>query len=192
MSYLTELLVSSAKVKNHTGEARDVEDRKLAPRIHLAQKELQEILGETLYALLETAYVGNSTTLGGAGMLALYTSYVSPFLCWKTLEKATLSLRTDAARNGEFERNGNDYATVSFKETDAKRGENRSNAETYQVDMIRYIKNLDDADPIRVAFYTDIDDEPRVKESYRGNIALTRNPWQTGGNVCKPNGRYEC
>lgn len=180
MSYLNHLLVSSAVVKDFTGSADGVEDRKLRPQIILAQHELMQILGETLYEDVDTAHTANATTLGGAGMLTLYTDYLKPFLCWKTIELSAYKLHNEPDRNGHFERNGNDYTSVSAKMVEGRKSQDRSNAELYQGKMIRYIHNLESTDPIRIAFEEDVDDEPRVKKSYPG-VFLTPNKYS--GNV---------
>ena len=188
MSALDYNLITASQVRTNTGKAQGIEDRKLDPAIHDAQDELEQILGVTLYEDVEDAHTANSTTMGGAGMLTLYTQYIVPFISWKAMELAYPDLFAEADRNGVFKRAGNDYQPVTDKELASLQGMCRSRAERFQVKMVRYINNLDDTDAIRVAYEETVDDEPRVTYSSQTGVILKKNDWQTR-NPYKPYSR---
>lgn len=186
MSALDYNLITAAQVRTNTGRAQGIEDRKLDPAIHDAQDELEQILGETLYEDVETAHTANSTTMGGAGMLNLYTQYIVPFLSWKTLENAYPDMFAEADRNGVFKRSGNDYQSVTGRELAELIAKARNRAERFQQKMMRYLNNLSDTDAIKIAFDETVDDEPRVTHSARANVILKRNAWQSRNPYSTP------
>ena len=194
MSWLDTNIITAAQVRDHTGKAKGVEDRKLDPPIHFAQHALEEVLGVTLYALLETAYEANPTTLGGADMLALYGQHCVPFLAWKTMEQAYPDLHSEADRNGVFNKSGNDYTTVSGSVLATLTRVAGSRAEVHQKAMLTYLRNLDTTNAIRIAFDTCVAGEARTTSTTMGGITPVRNPWQDhfdGQSYARHNGCHD-
>lgn len=82
-------------------------------------------------------------------------------------------------RNGVFQKNGQDYSPVDGRTLAALQSVPRSRAENRATEMLRYLKNLDSADPIRVAYDTCVKDEPRTSEiKSTGRISTRISPWQ--------------
>ncbi|MFZ1666687.1 MAG: hypothetical protein WAU08_14870 [Flavobacteriales bacterium] len=181
MSSFSTFIVTGAQVRDISGTSQNVEDKKLRPLLRIAQQAVETALGRTLYALVETAYVANPATLGGAGMLLFYTEYLVPATVWRVMSDAGIDLAVGYDRNGAFERNGNDYNTTSDRRMSAKTGKAEARADNYLIRMVNYVKALDAADPIRAA-YEDTnacDERPNVN---RGNILMRRSYWQDNHN----------
>lgn len=185
MSWDTVLIITAATVKTDTGFAQGVEDAKLKPAIFDAQHALKELLGLTLYGLVETADPVADATLGGnAGLQTLYDEHIRKFLGHKTKELAYPELWGGADRNGVFNRSGNDYNTVDSRGLAMLQAVPRSRAESRAGEMIRYIKNLDSDNAIRVAYDTDVDNEPRTTEVKNTGRIITRiSRWQGNDNT---------
>lgn len=179
MSWNDTNIITAATVKTVTGLAAGVEARKLEPAMRFAQRDVRQLLGETLYALIEVADPVNDDTLGGdADLAALYDDYVQPYLSWKSVERAMPDLWAEPDRNGVFQRNGDNYTTIGASGLNALIAQKRSFAEAYETDMLRYLKNLEGSDPIRVAYDTDVDNEPRTKDTYNARIITRISPRQ--------------
>ena len=86
MSWATVNLITAATVKAKANLAKGAEDRKIDPAIHDAQHALQEILGETLYALVEDADPVADPTLGDADLRTLYDQHIVFFVAFKAKE----------------------------------------------------------------------------------------------------------
>jgi len=179
MSWATTLLLTAATVKEKANLAKGSEDRKIVLGIHDAQHALQEMLGETLYAMVETANPVTDPTLGNAGLRTLYDEHIVWFLAFKTKECSLVEMTGEADRNGVFQKNGQDYSPVDGRLLSALQAVPRSRAENRATEMIRYLKNLDSTDPIRVAYDTNVADEPRTEEiKTTGRISTRISPWQ--------------
>lgn len=185
MSWDTVLLITAATVKTDTAFAQGVEDAKLKPAIFDAQDALQEVLGETLYAMVEAADPVADPTLGGdTGLQTLYDEHIRKYLGHKTKELAYPELWAGADRNGVFQRNGNDYNTVDGRGLAILQAVPRSRAEKRVGKMLHYLKNLDSTDPIRIAYETSVDSEPRTTEvKNTGRIITRRSVWQGNDNT---------
>ena len=181
MSSFSKFLVTGPQVKLVSGTSQNVEDSKLRPLIQIAQQGIETALGRTLYALIEAAYMADPVALGGAGMLLFYTEYFTPAIVWRIMADAGIDLAVGYDRNGNFERNGNDYNTTSDRRMSAKTGKAEARADNYLIRMVDYVKALDATDPIRVAYYdTNVcEDRPKVN---RGNILMRRSYWQENHN----------
>lgn len=180
MSSYSQFIVTGQQVREVSGTSQNVEDRKIQPIIRIAQQGSEQVLGRTLYALVESAYVadagviagGNPTTMGGSGMLLLYSEYLLPSIVFRVMADAGIDLAIDYDRNGEFERNGNDYNTVSDRRMAAKTGKAEARADRYQQRLLDYVRGLEDTDPIKIAFKENEPCEERVKKTYQSNIIL--------------------
>lgn len=179
MSWDTVNIITSATVKTIAGIAQGVEDRKLDTAIHDAQHDLLQTLGETLYAMIEDADPVADPTLGDVDLRTLYDTHVVNFLAWKTKAHAYPDLWAEPDRNGVFQRNANDYTSVSGSVLNTLIAKAQSRAENRQTEMIRYLKNLDADDAIRVAYETCVKDEARITSvKHTGRISTRINPWQ--------------
>ena len=173
MSSFSKFLVTGPQVKLVSGTSQNVEDSKLRPLIQIAQQGIETALGRTLYALIEAAYTADPVTMGGAGMLLFYTEYFTPAIVWRIMADAGIDLAIGHDRNGTFERNGNDYNTTSDRRL--------ARADNYLIRMVDYVKALDSADPIRVAYEDTNACEERPSVN-RGNILMRRSYWQENHN----------
>lgn len=180
MSWATVNLVTAATVKDKANLAKGAEDRKIVEGIHDAQRALQEILGETLYAMVEAADPVSDPTLGAdTGLQTLYNSHIVFYLAFKAKECSMIEMVGEPDRNGVFQKNGQDYSPVDGRTLAALQSVPRSRAENRATEMLRYLKNLDSADPIRVAYDTCVKDEPRTSEiKSTGRISTRISPWQ--------------
>lgn len=180
MSWATVNLITASRAKSVANIAKGAEDRKIDPAIHDAQHALQEILGETLYALVETANPVADPTLGGdAGLQTLYDQHLVFFLAFKAKECSMIEMAGEPDRNGVFQKSGQDYSPADPRLLAQLQSVPRSRAENRATEMIRYLKNLDSADPIRVAYETNVKDEPRTSEiKSTGRISTRISRWQ--------------
>lgn len=175
MSWSDTNIITSSKVKEVCGLDKNVEDRKIDPCIHFAQRDLRQILGRTLYDLVEDADpVGDDTLGGDAGLATLYDEYLKPYLAWKTTEKAYPDFWAEASRNGVFQRNGDNYNTVGASGLNTIIAQKRSFAEAFEKDMIEYLNDLSSTDPIKIAFDTSVNCEPRTKATNTGRIMFPK------------------
>lgn len=182
MSSYSVFIVTGPQVKEICGVSENVEDKKLKPFIRTSQQNIEETVGRTLYALIEAAYVANPATMGGAGMLTLYTEHIAPCIAYRVMADAPMDLTVSYDRNGTFERNGNDYNTTSDRRLGAKTGKAESRADNAQGLLLKYLRGLDDTDPLKIAFKTDVDCEPRVRHTTPGNVILRKSYYQFSHN----------
>lgn len=180
MSWATVNIISSATVREKANIAKGVEDRKIDVAIPDAQLALQQILGETLYALIETADPVADATLGGdAGLRTLYNNHAVWFLAFKTKEFGLAEMWAEPGRRGVHEVNGEGFSTIDGKMFSSVQSVPRSRANNRAEEMIRYIKNLDADNAIRVAYETCVKDEPRTEKINSPSRISTRiSPWQ--------------
>lgn len=176
MSALDTNIISAARVKALTGKAQGVEDRKLDHSIHDAQDALEQILGTTLYALVEAAH----PTFAG-DYVTLYTQYIEPFLAFKTIELSFENLFAEPDRNGVFKKQGQEYVSVTMKELAMLQAKPASRADRFQQKMIKWLKDLDSTNAIRIAYDTDVKCEPRTTRTDSARVSLRRSPWQNQG-----------
>lgn len=179
MSAADSNIITGTQVRDITGRAEGVEDRKLDAAIHEAQHELEQVLGVTLYAEVEAAYEDTPQWDGRADLETLYEGYLRYYLAWKTLENAYPDLYAEPDRNGVFTRSGEDYQSVSVKGLSMLIAKARSRAERWQIDLLRYIRGLDASTAVRVSYDTCVEDEPRVGKTYRGGVVTRMSRWQT-------------
>lgn len=185
MSWDSVYLITAAQVKEITGKSKNIDDDILKVCIQDAQHDLHQVLGHTLYDLVEQADPVADATLGGdTGLATLFNSYAKKYLAWKTLEHSYTDIAYQADRNGVFKRMGNDYTPASGNELNALEGKARSRAESRMAELIRYIEHLTTGDPILEAYNTDVNCEPRTKEVKSGRIITRISRWQY------PDGRY--
>ena len=181
MSRFSKFLVTGPQEKLVYGTSQNGVERKVRPLVQIAQQGIETALGRTLYALIEAAYTADPVTMGGAGMLLFYTEYFTPALVWRIMAGAGIGLGIGHHRNGTFERNGNDYNTTSDRRMSAKTGKAEARADNYLIRMVDYVKALDSADPIRVAYEDTNACEERPSVN-RGNILMRRSYWQENHN----------
>lgn len=175
MSAQSTLIITTARVKEITGQADGVEDRKMGPCMKEAQHALEQILGTTLYALVEAAYptfTGDYDTL--------YDEYIEPFLAYKSVARSFPKTFAEQDRNGVLKRSGanGDFQSVTMKELAMVQADPEGIADNFQGKMLKWLNDLDADNAIKVAFLTDVDCEPRIKRTDRGNVPLRRSRWQ--------------
>ncbi len=179
MSWSDTNIITAATVKTETGAPSDVQDKVIAPVIRFAQRDLRQILGQTLYALVEAGDPVNDATLGAnTGLATLYAQYLKPYLAWKSIEMALPDMGIQMARNGVFERNGDNYSTVGTGRLNTLIGQKRSFAEVYESETLTYLKGLAVTDPVRIAYDTNVECEPRTSATYTGRILSRVSPRQ--------------
>lgn len=170
-------IITPAEVKELTGKATIVKDRKLDPAIHAAQDELEQILGTTLYGDVEASYTDATPWTGRADLLELWNEYLKHFLSWKTLEIAYPDLYAEALNNGVYTRSGEDYQSVSPRQLEVLIASARGHADRWQGKLIRHLSALTSGD-IHVAYATSTSYEVRVVKTYQGGIITRRSRWQ--------------
>jgi hypothetical protein len=180
MSWATTLIISAATVKETANLEQSVEDRKLTDAIRDAQHELKEMLGQTLYDLVEDADPVGDPTLGGdAGLQTLYNEHCKFFLSNKAKEVAYPEMWGSATRNGVHQRSGSDYNSIDSRGLSILQGVPRSRAESYAGELLRYIKGLASDNAIRIAYDTCVQNEPRTTEVKNTGRIITRiSRWQ--------------
>lgn len=174
MGALDTPIITGTVIRTITGKSEGLEDEKLKPAIHEAQHELQQILGETLYGDMEAAYGDSPQWDGRSDLQTLYNDHCKFFLSWKTLENAYPDLYAAPERNGVFTREGKDYKPTSTKWMEVLIAKARSRAEKRQSEMLRYLRNLNDGDAVKVAFNECVKNEPRVGGTYFGGLIARR------------------
>lgn len=172
MSATSTYIITAARVKALTFLADGVDDRKLLAGILDAQHALEQILGVTLYAIIEAAY----PTYTGTAQ-TLYEQYIERFLAWKTKEESFVDLSAEADTNGVFTKSGDGYATVSNTRLADLMRKSGSRAENFQAAMLRYLRNLGATDAIKIAFDANVDCEPRTQKTYRARIVTRKSKW---------------
>ncbi len=178
MSAFDTYLISAARAKAVTA-CGPSPDEKINPWIFEAQHALEEILGSTLYTLLEAGDPANDRTLGGnAGLATLYVQYCERFLAFRTIQLAYPDMMAGAQMNGVFQRNGNDYNTVDPKVFGGLIGGKRSASEVQEIRMLKYLRDLPTTDPIRIAFDANVNCEPRTTTPAIGRISTRKSKWQ--------------
>ena len=88
-------------------------------------------------------------------------------------------------RNGVFQKSGQDYNPVDPRGLAVLQSVPRSRAENRAAEMIRYLKNLDSTNAVRIAYDTCVKDEPRTDTiKHTGRISTRISRWQY------PDGQY--
>lgn len=178
MSAFDTYIITAATAKRMTG-CGPAPDEKINPWIYSAQHALEEILGGTLYTMLEAGNPVTDRTLGGnAGLATLYIQYCERFLAFRSIQLASYDMAAGAQMNGIFQRNGNDYNSLDGKMMGGLIGGKRSESEVQEIRMLKYLRGLDPADPIKIAFNTSASDEPRTTKPTIGRISTRRSKWQ--------------
>lgn len=185
MSWDTVNLISAATVKELTGTDKNVEVAVIEPAIHDAQYALKEVLGETLYALVEAGDPLNDATLGGnTGLATLYVSHCKGVLAWRAKQWSMRESWGGATRNGVHTKSGNDYNTVDPKGLGMLEDVAKNRADNREIELLRYLNNLADTDAVKIAWKTSIKDEPRTTEVKRtGRVSTRLSRWQFEGGV---------
>lgn len=189
MSSADTNIITAQQVKDLTGKAQVIRDRKLDPAIHAAQDELEQILGTTLYALIETAYSDTPQWDGEADLQEFWEDYCRYFLAWKTMEIAYPDLYAEALANGVFTRTSGDMQTIGTKQLEVLISSARNHAARWSGKMLRYLGNLTSGD-IYDAYIVSVSDEPRVTKAYTGGIITRRSRWQNQYGLSYPYDGY--
>lgn len=177
MSSADTNIITPQQVKDLTGKAQVIRDRKLDAAIHAAQDELEQVLGETLYAELETAHGDTPQWDGRADLRALWEDYCRYFLAWKSMEVVYPDLYAEALANGVFTRSGGDMQTIGTKQLEVLISSARNHAARWQTKLLRHLNNLTSG-AIYTSYATTVSDEPRVTKAYPGGIITRISRWQ--------------
>ena len=182
MSWNTTQIISPATVRTLSKLAAGVEDRKLSSGIADAQRVLLQALGVVLYTMIEDADPVTDATLGGdTGLATLYDDHAKYFLAWRAKADSMPDLWAEPDRNGVFQRANEDHSTVSGSTLNVLTAKAAARADAHMNDMIAYLKELDPADPIRVAWDTATDGEkrrPAGRSNVSGRLSVRKHPWQ--------------
>ena len=104
-------IISVATVRDITGLNKNVDDRKIAPFLKLAQEELEKVLGRTLYDELDTAIQADDTLATEADLLALM-AYIKGPLAWRTLQRSLPRMAAEPTANGVHSVSSTEYSNV--------------------------------------------------------------------------------
>jgi hypothetical protein len=145
----------------------------MAPFMKLAQKELEKVLGRTLYAELDDA-IQADPTLAGEDALQDLMDYVKQALAWRTLQRSLPRMAAEPTANGVHTVSGGDYQSsdraLTQQITDA-----RTAADEAYNDLIDYLKNNRDTYP---TYDTEVENEERVKKVFSGGVITRKSRWQ--------------
>ena len=188
MSWETVKIITGATVKTLTAIDKNVQDATLGPSIHDAQYGLKEVLGETLYALLEAADPVADPTLGGdAGLTTLYDTYCKGVLAWRTKQFHMRDSWGGATRNGVHTKSGDDYNNVDARGLSMLEDRPKARADNRETELLRYLNNLADTSPIKIAWRVSVKDEPRTTDQKRkGRVSTRLSRWQFENGVIPP------
>lgn len=170
---MSTLVITAAQVKDLTGLSKNIEDRKLARWIDAVQLELKGDLGTTGYTTLIDAIDADDTLAGEPDLQELRNDYIRPWMAWRVLERATVTLYAEPERNGTYTRSGDDYATVSPAVLGMRKADARDMAHTYKEALHDYLK--DNVDTFRWYNNNDMCNTNGASKSYAGGI-ITRVP----------------
>lgn len=167
-------IISVATVREITGLNKNVDDRKIAPFLKLAQEELEKVLGRTLYEELETAIIADDTLATEADLLALM-GYLKGPLAWRTLQRALPRMAAEPTANGVHTTNSTEYSSVDSRALSQQITDARTAADNGYDRLLAYInENLS-----TYTTYGDVvDDEERVKKVYKGGVITRKSRWQ--------------
>jgi len=134
------------------------------------------------HTLLEDADPVTDATLGGdTGLATLYDDHAKYFLAWRAKADSMPDLWAEPDRNGVFQRANEDHSTVSGSTLNVLTAKAAARADAHMNDMIAYLKELDPADPVRVAWDTATDGEkrrPAGRSNVSGRLSVRKHPWQ--------------
>ena len=137
-------IITIAQVKSKVGSSDTVEERKLLSQYPSAERTLNRILGDTLFARIVAAAADPGTD---APADTLINTYIIGFLSWFTWLRALPMLYAEPDRNGVHYKNDSNTVqsdTSHFNDLKKVAGENK---DQFQQDLIDYLeKNSGDGD----------------------------------------------
>lgn len=147
-------IISLATVKTTVGLPATVEERKLLPYYSSSERTLNRILGDTVFARIETAAANPGDDAPADTLIA---DYIVGFLAWFTYLRALPVMFGEPDRNGIHYKNDTNTvqaATGHLKELMKVAGEMR---DQYQRDLIAYLEKNSDPGEEWEDFNTDTD-----------------------------------
>lgn len=166
-------IISIATVRDIAGLGKTVEDRKIAPFLRIAQRELQKVLGRTLYNDMDEAVQADST-LAGEPELSALMDHVKYALTWRTLQRSLPRMDAEPTANGVHRVSDGAYQSsdraLTQQITDARTAADE--AYTLLIDFIQ--DNLADYP----TYETNVANEERVKKMYQGGVITRKSRWQ--------------
>lgn len=168
-------IIQVATVREITGLNKNVDDRKIAPFLKLAQEELEKILGRTFYDELDTAIQADDTLATEANLLALMT-YVKGPLSWRTLQRSLPRMSAEPTANGVHSVSTAEYNNADNKALSQQIADARTAADTGYERLLEYIHDNLDLYP---SFKTNVNNEDRVTKTYHGGVITRESRWQS-------------
>lgn len=169
---MSALLITSAQVKEITGTSKNVQDKKLLPRIEVVHLELKHDIGTEGYDILIAAITADDTLATEADLLNLRDNYIRPWMAWRVLERAGISLYAEPDRNGTFVRGDDTHDTVSAAALGMLKADNRDMAGTYKVELHDFLK-----DNVATFTWYDADDCEETPHVNTGGIITRKSRW---------------
>lgn len=180
-------IISIATVREITGLQKIVSDVKLAPFLKLSQRELEKVLGRTLYDELDDAVQADATLTGETELIALM-NYVKYALAWRTLQRALPRMAAEPTANGVHTVSDGPYQSSDRALTQQITDARTAADEAYTV-MIDFLKNNLADYP---TYETEVQNEERVKKMYTGGVITRKSRWQYPYGLKSPrNGRNQ-
>jgi hypothetical protein len=168
------MILTFAQIKDVTGLAAIVsESRKVTPFLTEAQFELRKMLGRTLYDELDTAIAASFA--GEADLQTLFEDYVKRPLAWRTLQHALPRLYSEPTANGVHLVGNAEYTPVDKSVLAMQVNQAKSYADAGYDEMLRYLRDNTTLFP---SYETEVDNEERVKKTYRAGVVTKKTRWQ--------------
>lgn len=167
-------IISVATVRDITGLNKNVDDRKIAPFLKLAQEELEKVLGRTLYDELDTAIQADDTLASEADLLALM-AYIKGPLAWRTLQRSLPRMAAEPTANGVHSVSSTEYSNVDSRALSQQVTDARTAADNGYDRLLKFLKDNLATYP---TYDDNVDDEERVKGVYHGGVITRKSRWQ--------------
>ena len=180
-------IITVSTVREITGLNKNVEDRRIAPFLKLAHRELEKVLGRTLYAILDDAI----QDLPGTPLpdrLTDLLGYAKHCLAWRALQKALPRMAAEPTANGVHTVSDATYTSSDRALTQQITDARGAADEAYSV-MIDWIKENTDTYP---EYDEVVENEERVRKVYTGGVITRKSRWQYPYGLKTPrNGRNQ-
>lgn len=167
-------IISVAVVRDITGLNKNVDDRKIAPFLKLAQEELEKVLGRTLYDELDTAIFADNTLATEADLLTLM-GYIKGPLAWRTLQRSLPRMAAEPTANGVHSVSSTEYNNVDSKALSQQVTDARTAADSGYERLLTFLKDNRATYP---TYDDNVGNEERVKGVYHGGVITRKSRWQ--------------
>lgn len=168
-------IIRASEVLETTATTPNIPVSKIEPFLAVADMELKKLLGTTLYTTITTAQADNAYPTGYTAIDTLVTTYIMPYVAWRTKELALPHLAGFITPNGFHTTQGGDYIPGADRILKDQVHGCANMAKTYQEALLNY---LNDNAAMYPDFATTVANEERVTKTYKGGIIFRKSRWQ--------------